>query len=148
MAKKTATKKQLQSSRVMAALCANRDLRMEFQTIPVIRIFDEEKAKKFYLGYLGMKTDWEHRFEPGFPLYMQVSKGPLTFHLTEHSGDCSPGSKTFVNVSSLQALFDELQSKDYSYCRPSIEQAPWGDHCFTVTDPFSNRILFNEPSNT
>lgn len=41
---------------------------MEFQTIPIIRIFDEEKAKEFYLEYLGMKLDWEHRFEPGTPI--------------------------------------------------------------------------------
>ena len=45
---------------------------MEFQTIPVIRIFDVDKAKAFYLEFLGMKLDWEHCFEPGFPIYMQV----------------------------------------------------------------------------
>jgi hypothetical protein len=26
---------------------------------PAIRIFDTVKAKEFYLGYLGFKTDWE-----------------------------------------------------------------------------------------
>jgi Glyoxalase superfamily protein len=30
---------------------------MEFQTIPVLRIFDEGKAKEFYLEFLGMKLD-------------------------------------------------------------------------------------------
>lgn len=70
---------------------------MKFQTIPIIRIFDEAKAREFYLEFLGMSVDWEHRFEEGFPLYMQVSRGDLVFHLSEHSGDCTPGSKTFVN---------------------------------------------------
>lgn len=46
---------------------------MDFQTIPIMRIFDEQKARDFYLGFLGMTLDWEHRFEPGYPLYMQVS---------------------------------------------------------------------------
>jgi len=32
---------------------------MEFQTIPIIRIFDKDKAKELYLGFLGMKLDWE-----------------------------------------------------------------------------------------
>jgi catechol 2,3-dioxygenase-like lactoylglutathione lyase family enzyme len=63
---------------------------MEFQAIPVLRTFDEDKAKEFYLGSLGRKLDWQHQFEPGFPIYMQVSKGE--------------------------------------------------------TDPFSNRVLFNEPA--
>ena len=39
-------------------------------TIPILRMCDEAKAREFYLGFLGFAVDWEHRFEPGFPLYM------------------------------------------------------------------------------
>lgn len=118
---------------------------MDFQTIPIVRIFDEQKARDFYLGFLGMTLDWEHRFEPGYPLYMQVSKGSLVLHLSEHSGDCSPGSKLFVNVSDARALLAELQTRPYAYCRPLLELAAWGDYGFQVVDPFSNRIWFNQP---
>lgn len=121
---------------------------MKFQTIPIIRIFDEDRAKEFYIGFLGMSLDWEHRFESDSPIYMQVSKGNLVFHLSEHSGDCTPGSKVFVNVSELDTLFQEIASRPYKYNKPSIEQAPWGDRCFTVIDPFSNKVLFNESANT
>ena len=121
---------------------------MDYQAIPIIRIFDEEKAKEFYLKFLGMNLDWEHRFEPGYPIYMQVSKGSLVFHLSEHSGDCTPGSKTFVNVANLDTLFQEITSRPYKYCSPSIELAPWGSRCFTVIDPFSKKVLFNELKNT
>lgn len=117
---------------------------MKFQTIPILRIFDETKAKDFYIGFLGMKLDWEHRFEPTFPIYMQVSKGDLVFHLSEHSGDCTPGSKVFVNTPDLDSLFQEITSRPYQYSKPAIETASWGDRCFTVTDPFSNRVMFNE----
>jgi hypothetical protein len=44
---------------------------------PAIRIFDTVKAKEFYLGYLGFKTDWEHRYDDKAPLYTQVSRGGL-----------------------------------------------------------------------
>ena len=37
---------------------------VEFQpAIPVFCIFDEAKAREFYLGWLGMTMDWEHRFK-------------------------------------------------------------------------------------
>ena len=32
---------------------------------PILRIFDEAKAREFYVDFLGFKVDWEHRFEPG-----------------------------------------------------------------------------------
>ncbi|MBX2867316.1 MAG: VOC family protein [Acidiferrobacterales bacterium] len=121
---------------------------MEYKAIPVIRIFDEDKAKEFYLGFLGMSLEWEHRFEEDFPVYTQVSKENLVFHLSEHAGDCTPGSKVFVNVSDLDILFNEISTKPYKYSKPAIEKAPWGDRCFTVTDPFSNKVLFNELSGT
>ncbi len=120
---------------------------MDFQAIPIIRIFDEEKAKDFYLGFLGMNLDWEHRFEEDFPVYMQVSRGGLIFHLSEHSGDCTPGSKVFVNVTDIDTLFEEIISRPYKYNKPQIETAPWGDRIFTVIDPFSNKVLFNNKSN-
>ncbi len=121
---------------------------MQFQTIPIIRIFDEAKAKAFYLEVLGVSVDWEHRFEEGFPLYMQVSRGDLVFHLSEHSGDCTPGSKTFVNMDDIEGLYGEITSRGYRYSRPEITTAPWGDRIFEVVDPFSNRILFNELTST
>ncbi len=121
---------------------------MKFQAIPIFRIFDEEKAKAFYLGFLGMKLDWEHRFEADSPIYMQLSRGSLLFHLSEHSGDCTPGSKVFVNTDELDALYAEITSKGYRYSRPAITRAPWGDRVFEVIDPFSNRVLFNELANS
>lgn len=116
---------------------------MPLSAIPIIRIFDEAKAKEFYLGFLGMDLDWEHRYDDGFPLYMQVSRDGLVLHLSEHSGDCSPGSKTFVTTSDLDGLYKDLTSRGYRYSRPEITTAPWGDQVFEVIDPFSNRILFN-----
>jgi len=40
------------------------------RSISIRRIFDEAKAREFYLDFLGFTLDWEHRFEDGLPLYM------------------------------------------------------------------------------
>jgi hypothetical protein len=53
------------------------------KTVPILRIFDEAKAREFYIGFLGFVVDWEHRFEPNMPLYMQVSKDECVLHLSE-----------------------------------------------------------------
>lgn len=119
---------------------------MTLKAIPILRIFDETKAKEFYQGFLGMNLDWEHRFEPETPIYMQVSRNDLILHLSEHHGDCSPGAKVFVQTVELDSLYQEITERPYKYNRPAISTAPWGDRFFEVIDPFSNKILFNEQS--
>jgi catechol 2,3-dioxygenase-like lactoylglutathione lyase family enzyme len=114
------------------------------QTIPVLRIFDVPKAREFYVDFLGFSVDWEHRFEPTLPLYMQVSRSGLTLHLSEHHGDACPGSTVFVWMRGLDDFHREITSRGYGYLRPGIEQTFSGAKCMEVIDPFGNRIRFNE----
>jgi len=113
-------------------------------TTPILRIFDEEKAREFYMGYLGFKVDWEHRFEADMPLYLQVSRGPVELHLSEHHGDCTPGAAVRIGVQDLPELHRELTAKSYRFLRPGIEDQPWGTKEMSLTDPFGNRIVFYE----
>lgn len=115
------------------------------RTAPILRIFDEDKAREFYVGFLGFTLDWEHRFGDDFPLYAQVSRAGLTLHLSGHHGDASPGSTVFVYMRGVRAFHAELAARDYAYNRPGLEELPWGLQV-TVTDPFSNNIRFCEPS--
>ena len=114
------------------------------QTIPILRIFDEAKAREFYVDFLGFQIDWEHRFEPNSPLYMQVSRGGCVLHLSEHYGDACPGSTVFVRLTGIDELHAELTAKQFKYLRPGLEIAPWNAKCMEVIDPFGNRIRFNE----
>ncbi|SDH53041.1 glyoxalase superfamily protein [Bosea robiniae] len=112
--------------------------------IPILRIFDEAKAKEFYLGFLGFAMDWDHRFGPNMPLYMQVSRSGLVLHLSEHHGDASPGSTVFVWMEGVDAYRAELIGKRYTYSKPGIQEEGPGGRTLEVPDPFGNRIRFCE----
>jgi catechol 2,3-dioxygenase-like lactoylglutathione lyase family enzyme len=60
--------------------------------VPIRRIFDIAKADEFYLGFLGFKVDWDHRFDDNAPLYRQALRGDLVLRLSEPHGDGSPGA--------------------------------------------------------
>jgi ribosomal-protein-alanine N-acetyltransferase len=113
------------------------------RVIPILRIFDADKARAFYVDYLGMKVDFEHRFEPGLPLYMQVSRGNLVLHLSEHHGDGTPGTTIYVATTGVRELHAELSAKDYPNLRPGIETDEIGAHV-VLLDPFGNTLRFNE----
>jgi catechol 2,3-dioxygenase-like lactoylglutathione lyase family enzyme len=109
--------------------------------VPILRSFDEAKAREFYIDFLGFQVDWQHRFEPGLPLYMQVSKGACVLHLSEHHGDATPGAALRIETSGLDALRDALLAKQYKNARPGIVDQPWGRD-MAIADPFGNRLIF------
>ena len=114
---------------------------------PIIRIFDEAKAREFYLEFLGCSVDWQHRFEPDAPLYMQVSRGAMVLHLSEHSGDATPGANAVVFARDVGKLHGELSEKNYRYNRPGLQKQDWGLE-MQVIDPFGNRLRFIERNDT
>jgi uncharacterized glyoxalase superfamily protein PhnB len=109
---------------------------------PLLRSFDEARARAFYIDYLGFRVLFEHRFEPGMPLYMGVQRDDCELHLTEHHGDASPGASLRIAVSDIDALHAELLTRPNANVRPHLVKQPWGTRDMTVTDPFGNRITF------
>lgn len=108
---------------------------------PILRIFDEGKAREFYCDFLGFGVVFEHRFAPQMPLYLGIERAGLSLHLSEHHGDASPGATLFVQTAEIRAFHAELAGKRYPYNRPGLEQLPWGLQ-MQVHDPFGNRIRF------
>jgi hypothetical protein len=113
--------------------------------IPILRIFSVEKAKEFYVDFLGFSIDWEHRFGDDLPLYMQVSRSGLRLHLSEHHGDATPGSTVFIWMRGIAEFHRELTAKNYRFAKPGLEEAPWDAWLMEVVDPFGNRLRFSEP---
>ncbi len=109
---------------------------------PIFRMFDENKAKEFYIDFLGFTVDWEHRFDPSAPLYMQVSKGDFVIHLSEHHGDGTPGSAIRLEIEDLEDYHKKITGKNYKYYRPGIMKTSWGTAEMSVQDPFGNKLVF------
>ncbi|GGC95271.1 glyoxalase superfamily protein [Aquisalinus flavus] len=112
---------------------------------PILRIFDEAKAREFYLDFLGFEITFEHRFGDNFPLYMGIHRGECHLHLSEHPGDCTPGARVRVPVADLRAYIRGLREKDYRYAKPGEpEEMPWGEIAISIGDAFGNRLTFFE----
>src|SRR5262249_33621415 len=118
-------------------------MRLE-RTIPILRMFDVEKAREFYLGYLGFSLDFEHRFHAAAPLFMGISRDGLPLFLSEHHGDGTPGTHIRIDVIGIDELHAELARKNYKYMNPGIVEQDWGQRELRVYDPFGNQIAFSE----
>jgi catechol 2,3-dioxygenase-like lactoylglutathione lyase family enzyme len=79
-------------------------------SIPVIQITDARRSVEYYCDKLGFTKNWEHRFEPSFPCFVSISRGPVTLFLTEHP-ESAAGALTYLNVDDVDAFAHELQAQ-------------------------------------
>jgi catechol 2,3-dioxygenase-like lactoylglutathione lyase family enzyme len=110
---------------------------------PILRSFDETRTRAFYCDFLGFGVVFEHRFEPGMPLYMGVAREGCVLHLSEHYGDGTPGSGIRIAVDDVRTYAAELRARHFGNARPGEPvETEWGSLEITITDPAGNNLTF------
>ena len=109
---------------------------MEEEVIPVLRVADAGRAIAWY-EQLGFQKQWEHQFEPGFPLFVSIARGPMRIYLSEHTGDGAPNTLVHLNVNDIDAIAAVLGV-------PVDENGLAGREC-DVEDPDGNRLRIATP---
>ena len=118
------------------------------QTVtPQFRITDARRSIAFYVDGLGFKIDWDHRFEPGFPVFMQLTRAGQSIFLTEHAGDCKVGGAAYFVVPDVDACYQDFVARGVAPAEPPANM-PWGRREMVVSDPDGNRLRFASPTAT
>jgi uncharacterized glyoxalase superfamily protein PhnB len=112
--------------------------------VPILRSFDEARAREFWCDFLGFTVDWAHRFDDNAPLYMQLSRDACVIHVSEHFGDATPGSGIRVRIEDVAGFCAELNAKKYRHARPGYHDQTWGAREIIISDPFGNKVVFFE----
>ncbi len=108
---------------------------MTEQVVPIFRVTDAAAAIAWY-ERLGFEREFEHRFEPGFPLYLGIRRGDARIHLSEHAGDARPGTLVYFWVDDVDSIAAEFGA--------TVESEPWGRE-IGLTDPDGNRLRIGQP---
>ncbi len=108
--------------------------------IPVLPTADARRSLKFYCDVLGFSKDWEHRYADGFPLYAQVSRGPVALHLSEH-GDPALSASLCMGVPDVDAAYAEFTGRGLEALGPP-EDRPYGVRDFGCKDPDGHHLVF------
>ncbi|MFO7538836.1 MAG: VOC family protein [Chloroflexota bacterium] len=109
--------------------------------IPQFRITDARRSLSFYVDGLAFTIDWQHQFEPGFPLFMQLTRAGQTIFLTEHAGDCQVGGAAYFVVPDVDACYAAFVAGGVTPAEPPAD-TPWGTREMVITDPDGNRLRF------
>ena len=112
--------------------------------IPQLRITNEQRSVAFYVDGLGFAIDWEHRFEPGFPVFLQLTRAGQSIFLTEHAGDCQVGGAVYFVVPDVDACYREFAARGVQATKPP-EDTPWNRREMLLIDPDGNRLRFANP---
>lgn len=109
--------------------------------IPQLRILRADRSLPFYVDGLGFSVDWEHRFEPGFPLFVQITREGQTLFLTEHVDDCEVGGAVYLMVPDVDECHRRFLANGVTPAEPP-QDTPWDTREMLVKDPDGNRLRF------
>ena len=101
--------------------------------VPFLRVRDAETAAAWY-ARLGFEVEWRHRFEPGLPLFVSVSRPELHWRLflSEHEGDARPNTLVYLYTDDIESVAAEFGAQ--------VTRAPYGVLEIELIDPDGNRL--------
>ncbi len=108
---------------------------MAEQMAPIFRVSDAAATARWY-ARMGFEVVGEHRFAPDLPLYLFLKRRSVELHLSEHTGDATPGSLVYFWVDDVDAVASEFGSE--------VSAQPWGRE-IELTDPDGNRLRVATP---
>lgn len=112
--------------------------------VPMLPAIDLEKAIAFYEEKLGFRKD----FQWGDPIdYAGVIRDRIELHLFQCDDRELPHHTSFrINVSGIEGLFQEYQSKNVIHPNDPLSVKPWGFKEFSILDLNGICIAFCEPA--
>ncbi len=110
--------------------------------VPVLQVTNARTSSAFYCNVLGFTQDWEHQFEPGFPLFISVSCGATTLFLTEHP-ESAVGALVYIYVEDIDALANRVKANGVALDLEPVDQ-PWGLREMHLKDVDGNCLRFGQ----
>jgi len=117
---------------------------MTQRVFPQLRMTNWARTRAFYVDGLGFSVDWEHRFEPGLPVFAQLTRDGLSLFVTEHTGDCQVGGAAYFVFDDVDGFYDEIRGRGIKPAEPPGD-AEWHAREMTVVDPDGNKLRFSTP---
>jgi catechol 2,3-dioxygenase-like lactoylglutathione lyase family enzyme len=107
------------------------------EVVPVLRVADARAGAAFY-AHLGFRLEWEHTFEPGFPIFASIGTddGAHIF-LSEHTGDARPDTLLHLWVDDVDSVYERLRAAAADVTPPTDQE--WGRE-IEARDPDGNRL--------
>ncbi|MFJ8816460.1 glyoxalase superfamily protein [Amycolatopsis thermoflava] len=109
---------------------------MDEEVIPILRVADAAAAVAWY-ERVGFTKQWEHRFEPELPAFVEVARGGVALFLSEHTGDARPDTLVYLRLRDVDAIAAAFGVP--------VEEAPWARE-IELRDPDGNRLRIGTPT--
>ena len=108
------------------------------EVIPILRVASAATAVAFYTK-LGFQKQWEHRFEPSLPAFVEISYGNMRLFLSEHTGDARPDTLIYLRVPDVDAFVADVEGVEVE------DEEEIGMRGCEIKDPDGNRLRIGTP---
>ena len=111
--------------------------------VPVIAISDSARSEDYYCRVLGFQKMFAYRPDPSQsdPCYLGIERDGVWLHLQSFKTERAGMTDTFIWVTDVDGLHDEVSSRGASIQLPPTDQT-WGTRETGVRDPDGNVLVF------
>src|SRR5438067_1514482 len=109
---------------------------MRQRVFPQLRMTNWKRTRAFYVDGLGFSVDWEHRFEPGLPVFAQLTRDGLSLFLTEHAGDCQVGGAAYLVVDDSPGVMRRERPRHVLKRQLGHERLDPPSSCLILSEPY------------
>jgi catechol 2,3-dioxygenase-like lactoylglutathione lyase family enzyme len=111
------------------------------RVIPALRVQSFELSRDFYQR-LGFEVQWQHQFEPGFPVFASLGYDGMEIYLTEHTGDCQFGGLIHFDVPDVDEYCRIIVGRGIEVAQPPTNSMGPDLRDMLIVDPDGNRLAF------
>ena len=112
--------------------------------VPILRMADSRISLPFYVDGLGFRVQWEHRFDPGLPLFVCLERDGIRLFLTEHP-ETAFGGLVYFYVTEVDALTQSFAANGIDIGDGPQDQS-WEVRELSLRDPDGNNLRFGQPA--
>lgn len=114
-------------------------------SIPQPRTADAERRQRSSVQGPALGVDWPHRFDPGFPLFVQLTRQGRPILLTGPAGGCDRGGAVCFVVPDVDQIFRVFSERGVGAIAPPMQMSS-GARAIVISEPGGNRLRFASAS--
>ena len=111
--------------------------------VPALQSNDAVESYAFYHLMLGFEKNWDHRYEPGLPLFIPIPNGVSMVFITEYKDESAFDMELYLYANGACSIESNAKTQGAVF-DVELHEMLYGAKEFTINDPGGNKLRIGQ----